>query len=209
MAKRLWPVALLALVIGLSACSDALVDEEATDLAARVEHQKGDGMQTMGGPAPNNGTAQFEIRWMENMIDHHTMAIMMAEMCVEKAIHSELESLCNDIIAAQSEEVEMMQTWLEDWYGISYEPQMSPGEMQQMEQMAALEGEEFEIAFMEEMIQHHRMAIMEARMALRRAYHEELKTLARNIIATQSAEIEQMQGWLCEWYDRCKTMKMR
>jgi uncharacterized protein (DUF305 family) len=31
---------------------------------------------------------------------------------------------------SQSAEIEMMQTWLQDWYGISYEPKMMMGEMQ-------------------------------------------------------------------------------
>jgi uncharacterized protein (DUF305 family) len=39
-----------------------------------------------------------------------------------------------------------------------------------------------------------------AEMALEQAEREEIRTLADAIIAAQTAEIEQMQGWLAEWY---------
>ena len=39
-----------------------------------------------------------------------------------------------------------------------------------------------------------------AEMVLEQAEREEIHTLAEAIIAAQQAEIEQMQGWLNEWY---------
>lgn len=210
MKKRLWFILVPVLMLTLSACSDSVSDSEA-DLSAGPGMQMGNrqgGMHPMGGPAPNQGTAQFEIRWMENMIDHHHMAVMMGEICLDKAVHSELKTLCQNIITTQTQEIQEMQSWLLDWYGISYEPRMKPGDQRQMDKLASLNGAAFEIAFMEEMIRHHRMAIMEARMALRRAYHEELKQLAQTIIVTQSAEIQEMQTWLCQWFNRCKSPMM-
>lgn len=155
-------------------------------------------------PAPDRATAKFEIRFMQDMIDHHAMAVDMAEMCVMKAVHAELRAMCEEIIATQSQEIQQMQNWLEQWYGVSYQPQMKPGEMRMMERLASLSGAEFEVAFMQMMIRHHEQAIREAEQCLRRASHPELRTLCQNIIATQGAEIEQMQAWLCEWYDICR-----
>ena len=155
-------------------------------------------------PAPEKSTAKFEIDFMQDMIDHHMMAIMEAEVCLEKAIHEELRTMCEGIIATQSQEMMMMQSWLQDWYGISYEPEMTPGMMQQVEKLAELDGAEFEIEFMQTMIKHHEQAIKEAEKCVDRAYHEELVGLCQNIIAVQSAEIEQMQAWLCDWYGICK-----
>ena len=74
---------------------------------------------------------------------------------------------------------------------------MSPGDR-------SLSGAEFEIAFMEMMIKHHEAAIREGERCLDRAYHAELRSLCEDIIETQSAEIAQMQTWLCEWYGICK-----
>ena len=155
-------------------------------------------------PAPNQGTAKFETRFLTGMIDHHHMAVMMAELCPGRTTHAELMQLCESIRMSQMEEIEMMQGWLRDWYGVNYEPEMKPSDQRMMQDMAMMSGEEFEIEFMEMMIEHHSKAIKEAQKCERRAFHSELQQLCHNIISTQSQEISQMQRWLCTWYGRCK-----
>lgn len=184
----------LALVLVAGACSSDRVLAPAPRSA----------MTVASGPAPTKAQARYEIGFLQDMIHHHMMAVMTAELCVEKAVHEELRALCQDIIAAQSAEIERMQAWLKEWYGISYEPTMSKGMQKDINRLAALSGAKFEIAFMEMMIEHHARAIREAERCVDRAYHPELEKLCEGIIATQSAEIEQMQEWLCEWYGRCE-----
>lgn len=162
------------------------------------------GVTIASAPAPSPSASNFEVKFMTDMIDHHQMAVMMAEMCVAKAIHPELRSLCESIRTTQMAEIAEMQAWLQEWYGISYQPVMKPGDQRMMERLAALNGAEFEIAFMEMMIKHHEMAIKEGRHCLAKAYHAELRELCQNIITTQSAEIVLMQTWLCQWYGECR-----
>ena len=154
-------------------------------------------------PAPRKAAANFEIKFLTGMIDHHHMAVMMAEVCQQKAVHEQLESLCDDIVESQSHEIEMMQSWLQDWYGIMYEPTMKPGDMKMMERLQAMSAAEFEVEFMEMMIRHHTAAIREAEKCLDKASHPELHSLCSSIIETQSTEIAQMETWLCQWYGRC------
>jgi uncharacterized protein (DUF305 family) len=141
---------------------------------------------------------------MENMIDHHAMAVAMAEICLDKAVHEELRTLCGSIITSQSQQIRQMQTWLQQWYAISYVPQMNPGDQRMMEKLASLSGAEFEITFMEMMIKHHEKAVKEGRQCLDKAYHPELIALCQNIVQTQSAEIMEMESWLCQWYGECR-----
>ena len=155
-------------------------------------------------PAPDKGTAKYEIRFLTNMIDHHHMAIMMAELCETRATHDELRSLCTNIRTSQSQEMTRMQGWLRDWYGINHEPEMKAADERMLAEMAAMSGEEFEIEFMEMMIEHHSKAIKEAQTCERRAFHAEIRQLCRNIISTQSQEMSQMRNWLCIWYGICR-----
>lgn len=151
-------------------------------------------------PAPTPQQAHFEIRFMEQMIDHHTMAVMMAQMCLQKTVHPELRQMCQGIITSQSAEIQTMQSWLQQWYGISYSPQPSNTKMQKL---MRLNGAEFEIEFMEEMTEHHADAIRESTDCLLRAYHKELRDLCQNIITAQAPEINMMRTWLCDWYGEC------
>ena len=69
--------------------------------------------------------------------------------------------------------------------------------------MAGLEGktgDEFDKAFLSEMIMHHEGAVQMAEAALQYAKHEEIKTMANVIISAQTTEIRQMQDWQVSWY---------
>ena len=54
--------------------------------------------------------------------------------------------------------------------------------------------------FIEQMIPHHESAIAMAKVALEKSKHEEVKTLAGNIISSQTAEINTMKEWYKDWY---------
>lgn len=60
-------------------------------------------------------------------------------------------------------------------------------------------GDEFDAAFITMMIPHHQGAIDMANDALKNAKHEELKQLARDIIASQQREIDMMKSWQEAW----------
>jgi uncharacterized protein (DUF305 family) len=61
-------------------------------------------------------------------------------------------------------------------------------------------GDEFDYTFIEEMILHHEGAIEMAKLALTNANHQELKTMAGEIISAQEKEVNQMKQWQQAWY---------
>lgn len=61
-------------------------------------------------------------------------------------------------------------------------------------------GDEFDKAFLAEMIVHHEGAVDMAKAAQASAKHEELKQMAEAIISAQTTEIEQMKEWQKTWY---------
>lgn len=63
-----------------------------------------------------------------------------------------------------------------------------------------LEGEAYEEMFLRGMIVHHLGAISMAEELLEQTERPELVELANNIIESQTKEVEQMRGWLNEWF---------
>lgn len=61
-------------------------------------------------------------------------------------------------------------------------------------------GDEFDRAFIAEMIVHHEGAVEMADAALANAKHEEIRQMAHAIISAQTAEIQQMKDWQSSWY---------
>ncbi len=55
-------------------------------------------------------------------------------------------------------------------------------------------------SFIEQMIPHHESAIAMAKLAQQKASHAEIKTLAGNIITSQTGEINTMKKWYKDWY---------
>lgn len=61
-------------------------------------------------------TSDFDKAFIEDMIPHHQMAIMMATMLKNGTTRTEMKKLADDIIEAQSAEIEQMRTWYSQWY---------------------------------------------------------------------------------------------
>ena len=66
----------------------------------------------------------------------------------------------------------------------------------------------FDQQFIDMMVPHHESAIAMAEIAQQRAEHPELRTLADEIVATQSGEIEQLTQWRAEWFGSADTPSM-
>jgi uncharacterized protein (DUF305 family) len=70
--------------------------------------------------------------------------------------------------------------------------------------MSSLEGktgDDFDRAFLQEMIIHHEGAVVMAREVLKVSNRDELKNLSNEIIEAQEKEIQMMKNWLSEWFD--------
>ncbi len=59
--------------------------------------------------------------------------------------------------------------------------------------------DDFDKTFIAEMMAHHQGAIDMAKLAQASAKHDEIKTLAGNIISAQTSEITQMKRWQIQW----------
>jgi len=152
---------------------------------------------------PNSVDAMFIV----GMVPHHEDAIEMAQLALERAEHPEIKRLAEDIIRTQTDENERMREWYRSWYGESVPEDGSLGMMGGRGMMGRRFGitgledaDPFDKAFIEQMIPHHQMGIMMARMAGGNTNRSEIRGLADDIITGQSAEIEEMQGWYQEWY---------
>lgn len=66
----------------------------------------------------------------------------------------------------------------------------------------------FDQQFIDMMVPHHEGAIEMAKIAETRAARPEIKAMARDILATQAAEIDQMKRWRAAWYGSAETPPM-
>ncbi len=148
----------------------------------------------------------FDLQFIDQMIMHHQGAIMSSEHMIGDSERPELRQLAENIQKSQSEQIEQMREWREEWYPDAGQASgmMDPGQMdgmmgdgRQMQEMMG--GDMTDAMFLRMMIPHHQMAVDMSEEALDgKAEHPELEELAQTIRDEQLAEIELMQGYLEE-----------
>lgn len=60
--------------------------------------------------------ADFDKAFIEEMIPHHQMAVMMAQMLKNGSQRDEMKQLADNIIKSQTEEIDQMRDWYSQWY---------------------------------------------------------------------------------------------
>lgn len=150
----------------------------------------------------------YDRNFIANMIAHHQGAVDMAKLALTSAKHQELKDMANDIISAQEAEIAEMTSWQKDWGypSTSSDNMMDHSAMGMMDDMANMTaelqgktGDEFDKAFIEQMIMHHQSAIDMAAPGEQNAQHQEVKDLTKAIISAQTKEIQQMKQWQQKW----------
>lgn len=57
----------------------------------------------------------FDKAFISSMIEHHQGAIDMAQEAKKNSKHAEIKNMADDIIKAQSQEIEQMEKWEAEW----------------------------------------------------------------------------------------------
>ncbi|HEY1085547.1 MAG TPA: DUF305 domain-containing protein [Candidatus Saccharimonadales bacterium] len=73
------------------------------------------------------------------------------------------------------------------------------GMSQMADELKDKKGDEYDKAFITNMISHHQAAVDMAKLSEDRAKHEEIKQLSRDIISAQEKEITEMRQWQASW----------
>ena len=159
---------------------------------------------------------QADVEFMQGMIPHHAQAVVMAGMAKSHGARPDVVILCERIVVAQRDEIQLMRTWLLDRgqfvpaadathhkmkHGDMEHDMLMPG-MLSPEEMAALDkarGPEWDRLFLLGMIKHHEGALkmvddlFEAYGALQ---GDDMFKFANDIYADQTTEIDFMKQML-------------
>lgn len=209
----------LAAAAGLGALVLSL-GAPARSVPPQVVAQAGSGMG-MGRSGPGRmGSQTMDQHFIVMMIPHHDGAIAMADLALTRARKPEIKALARSIKASQTQENAQMRTWYRQWFGGDVPSWTTAGAMGMGgmgmgmggamgmgggmgmgTSLAALKNAaDFDRAFIEQMIPHHRMGVMMASMAQTNSQHPQLRAMQQAMVKAQSQEIEQMAQWYRQWF---------
>jgi uncharacterized protein (DUF305 family) len=157
---------------------------------------------------------EFDLVYIDMMIPHHESVIALAEIARDQLGDERLQAIADAILETQPPEIEELAALREEWYG-SPEPEKISDEIMaksmgmehgcadqmHMDQMSAeWQVEQFEaaddkdLAFIDQVIPHHEMAVVTSQLALEKAKHEEIKDIAQMVIDAQEREIKELEA---------------
>ena len=159
---------------------------------------------------------EADVEFMSSMIGHHAQAVQMSQLAPSRASSPAVQRLAARIINAQQDEIAAMQLWLADRgqpvpqpgaamdhgahhdHGAAMPGMLTP---EQMAQLEAARGDEFDRLFLSLMIQHHRGATSMVQRLFSShgaAQDETVFKFASDVNVDQITEIERMQRMLAD-----------
>jgi uncharacterized protein (DUF305 family) len=167
--------------------------------------------------------SEADVDFMTKMIAHHAQALLMSALAEGNDAGTSVQVLAARIINAQQDEIETMQKWLRDrgrrapqvhidgldlsirgsahQHSGRQQAMDMPGMLsrEQLEELAAAKGSDFDRAYLTYMIQHHEGAVIMVQELFSTngaALDVEIFQLASEINAEQITEIERMKQML-------------
>ena len=173
-------------------------------------------IQSAGAQAPRDSARDYtaaDVRFMSGMIYHHAQAVMIAGWAPSHDAGPALRTLCERIVAGQTDEINLLSRWLADRHEPVPHPEpehmmmagmdsthMMPGMLtaEQLEQLDRARGPDFDHLFLRLMIQHHEGAItmVNELFAVSGGEEEPVYKMATGVFADQTTEIARMQKML-------------
>lgn len=189
-------IAVLLIIVGIIAVA-LLVVGDAIKPVEKVNMDTGSMSQSQ---EKENQDREF----LTTMIKHHLGAVAMAREALEKSRRKEIKTFAQQIIDDQSREIATMNAWREQWFNdtaeITIDETMHAGAS--MTQDLGKADAQFDLRFLDAMIEHHRGAVSMAQGILATTQREELKNMANAIITAQEKEIQTMINWKLQWYQK-------
>ncbi|HUQ19799.1 MAG TPA: DUF305 domain-containing protein [Gemmatimonadaceae bacterium] len=155
-----------------------------------------------------------DVSFMQGMIHHHSQALIMAGWAQTHGASEEVKTLAGRIDVGQRDEITFMKRWLADRHqavpeihdghdmpNMSMPDSLMPGMLnaQQMAQLDAARGKNFDDLFLRFMMQHHSGALTMVNRLFATpgaAQEEYVFRFATDVSTDQTTEIERMQGML-------------
>lgn len=190
------PVLALALVVAVPSCAGPTAAAPLQQATATPS------------PHPTPTAADIDRSFIQAMVLHHTAAIAMARVEVQRGNRADVKQLAQTIVSSQENEVKELQQIAQQDYHFTPSTTL-PADTQQ----GVLMGEPIlmnfpheidelkstsdpDTMFLQMMIPHHAMAIVQPDTQMMYGTNARLKTISQNIVSAQASEIGEMENLL-------------
>jgi uncharacterized protein (DUF305 family) len=186
--KHRYATVLIAAALLLGACGTAAPPTPATEAQAAVQAEGG-----------HNDT---DVMYLQMMVAHHEQGLEMVRLAEKKASRDEIRTLAEAIDVTQSDEVDLMTGWLEQWSApatVDHAPSAHADHgglpatgPEEIATLKKAKGAAFETAFLNLFVAHQHNAVEMAQLETKQGGNAEAKAFAERVRASRADQIKQM-----------------
>jgi uncharacterized protein (DUF305 family) len=187
-------LATVAAATALTSCSTAAKEDRAANASSATSTEQ---------TASHN---EVDVMFAQMMIPHHQQAIELTALVPDRSTNPDLVALASKIAGEQQPEIGGMRALLLQWdtsptemphqsghAGMSMQGMIDDATLVKLD---SLKGADFDTLWLQSMISHHQGAIEMAKVEIADGKNVDMITMAKNIVAAQQAEIDQMKQML-------------
>ncbi|MET7460861.1 DUF305 domain-containing protein [Nonomuraea sp. NPDC005501] len=158
----------------------------------------------MAGAATQDGHAEADVSFSQEMITHHRLTIRLAELAPDRSDTAYVRDLAGKLVAAEQKDITQMTSWLRSWKAEVPDESHAGHDMPGMESgtnmagmvsaddLAALKklsGPAFDRAWLKALADHLDAGVKMAEVAQALGKHAPTVTLARRLVEEQREEV--------------------
>jgi uncharacterized protein (DUF305 family) len=185
----------------MAVCAAGLIAAGLAACGSNTDHSGSATSTTSDEVNPRNAS---DVAFAENMIPHHRQAMELADMVSDHSENKAVIAMADNISAQQQPEVTALSALMAQWNESSFDggaSHDSHGTMDMqgmvddatMTKLQTLTGPAFDTLWLQSMIGHHEGAIAMAKAEIANGKNTDMIAMAKNIVAMQQLEINQMK----------------
>ena len=132
-----------------------------------------------------------DANYLDSYSAHHRDGIAMAEMAATRAENPELKKLASKMVKEQTEEVNQMKKWREQYFP-NVQSEEERLERVDLNKLQESKGKEFDSQFTKMMIKHHEDGIKLSKEVSAKLENEKIKSFAEKSISKQNEELKKL-----------------
>ena len=142
------------------------------------------------------GAADYwlDLRYINEMIRHHTGAILLAQKALDQTQRTEIKSLAEEIIKNEPIAIDELYKWKKDWYGDTKKVKepivVNLGE----------NDETFDLRFLNALIWHHQSGVLMTKEGRQKSSRSEILNNADAVEIFLNDSLKKLINWRQEWY---------
>ena len=153
-------------------------------------------LSACGGDAPTTAPTDVDRQFVADMIPHHHLGMELIDQATRRVDDTRVRRLVFEMSTYHQSELDQLHEWAREWNVVPVDDFPGRIETDQLSDLAALSGVDYDRRWLELMIEHHEGAIEIAEHQMDAGSYDDAIGMAQSVREVQTKDIEEMSSLL-------------